>query len=100
MKLADLRKLSIKQNTRICFALAGGLECVITEHGVAQVPGLRAVPAFNLENELASAREFRFEPVGVTDRKHPAASRSLTREEVARLLGPSSATAAAEHEDE
>ena len=46
MKLADLRKLSIKQKTRIHFALAGGLECVITEHGIAQVPGLRGAPEY------------------------------------------------------
>ena len=100
MKLADLRKLSIKQKTRIHFAVAGGLECVITEHGVAQVPGLRGIPAFNLESELASAREFRFEPAGEQDRKHPEPTRSLTRDEVARLLGPASATAPTEHEDE
>ncbi|MGB9454560.1 MAG: hypothetical protein WCB12_00820 [Bryobacteraceae bacterium] len=100
MKLADLRKLSIKQKTRICFTVAGGLECVITEHGIAQVPGLRGAPAFNLESELAAAREFRFEPVAEQDSKHPEPTRSLTRDEVARLLGPASATAAADHEDE
>ncbi|MGB7759168.1 MAG: hypothetical protein WBL61_05020 [Bryobacteraceae bacterium] len=99
MKLADLRKLSIKRETRICFAVADGLECVITEHGIAQVPGLRGAPKFNLEGELAAAREFRFEPAGAADRKHAAPTRLLTRDEVARLLGPASA-AASEHEDE
>ena len=101
MKLAELRKFSIKQKTRIHFALAGGLECVITEHGLAQIPGLHGAPQFDLESELAAAREFRFEPAVQSDRKHPAPIRTLTREEVARLLGPASATAAsAEHEDE
>jgi len=101
MKLADLRKLSIKQKTRISSALGGGLECVITEHGIAQVPGLRGAPQFNLESELATAREFRLEPAGEPDRKHPAPTRSLTRDELARLLGPASAAAsAAEHEDD
>ncbi len=100
MKLADLRKLSIKQKTRIHFAMAGGLECVITEHGIAQVPALHGIPAFNLESELASAREFRFEPADEQDHKHPAPTRSLTRDEVVRMLGPASATAAADHEDE
>jgi hypothetical protein len=62
---------------------------------------LRGVPKFNLESELAAVREFRFEPAGEPDRKHPAPIRSLTRDEVARLLGPASATAsAAQHEDE
>jgi len=100
MKLADLRKLSIKQKTRILFPVAGGLECVITEHGIAQVPGLRGAPAFNLESELAAAREFRFELAGELDRKHAAPPRTLTRDQVAGMLGPASATAAAEHEDE
>ena len=100
MKLADLRKLSVKQKTRIRFTLTGGLECVITEHGLAQVPGLNKAPSFNLETELASAREFRFEAAAEPDRKHPSPIRSLTRDEVASLLGPSSATATAEHEDE
>jgi hypothetical protein len=100
MKLADLRKLSIKQKTRIHFGVTGGLECVITEHGLAQVPGLRGAPAFNLDSELAAAHEFRFEPAGEPDRKHPAPIRTLTRDEVTRLLGPASATAAAEHDDD
>jgi len=99
MTLADLRKLSIKRETRIRFAVTGGLECVITERGIAHVPGLRGVPEFNLESELGAAREFFFEPAQQTDRKHAAASRALTRAEVAQLLGPASATAA-EHEDE
>jgi len=100
MKLADLRKLSVKQRTRIHFAVTGGLECVITEHGVAQVPGLNKPPTFNLETELAAAREFRFEPAGSADRKSPSTARSLTRDEVAGLLGPTSAAAPVEHEDE
>jgi len=100
MKLADLRKLSIKEKSRIRFSICDGLECVITEHGVAQVPGLRGIPGLNLETELASAREFRIEPVAVAGRKQTPAPRSLTRPEVEKLLGPATATAAAEHEDE
>ncbi|MGO9230227.1 MAG: hypothetical protein ACLQKA_13615 [Bryobacteraceae bacterium] len=98
MKLADLRKLSIKQEMRICFAVAGGLECVVTERGIAQVPGLRGTPGFDLERELAAARQFRFEPAHQPDRKQTAPARLLTRDEVVRLLGPASATA--EHDDE
>ena len=52
MKLADLRKLSIKKQLRIRFRLKNGMECVINEHGVAQVPALQAPPEFNLEEEL------------------------------------------------
>jgi hypothetical protein len=100
MKLADLRKLSIKQEMRIHFAVVGGLECVITERGIAQVPGLHGAPAFDLERELDRAREFRFEPARQPDRKHTAPVRVHTRDEVVRLLAPASATTAAEHEDE
>jgi len=99
MKLADLRRLSVKQRTRIHFKLSDGMECVITEHGIAQVPGLRGIPAFNLEDELAAAREFRLERAGAPDRKDAPETRSLTREEVACLVGPSSA-AATEREEE
>jgi len=54
MNLGDLRKLAIRQQTRIRFSLANGMECVVNEHGVAQVPDLKGVPNFNLEQELAS----------------------------------------------
>ena len=100
MKLADLRRLSVKQKTRICFALAGGLECVITEHGIARVPGLRGVPQFNLEDDLAAAGEFRFEPAGEADRDRPAQGRLLSRDEVALLLDPASAAPRADQEEE
>jgi len=101
MKLADVRKLAIKQRSRIHFAIAGGLECVVTEHGIAQVPGLREVPRFNLETELAASREFRLEPVAVQERNRPSQARTLTRQEVEAMLGPVTAAAsAAEHEEE
>jgi hypothetical protein len=99
MKLADLRKLSIRQNLRIRFQLSNGLECVITEHGIAQVPALRRVPDFNLEQELLSIGEFVLEPAGDPAGKRPAAPRRLSREEMASLVAiPGSSSA--EHEDE
>ena len=97
MKLADVRKLSIRKNLKIRFALANGLECIVTEHGVAQVAGLRGVPDFNLEQEFASASTFILEPVK-TDKKHPVQPRPVGREELTALTtaGPS----AAAHEEE
>ena len=59
MKLGDLRKLAIRRQTRIRFPLANGLECVVNEHGVAQVPALNSIPDFNLERELAELSEVR-----------------------------------------
>ena len=68
MTLGDLRKFAIRQQTRIRFQLANGLECVVTEHGVAEVPGLKHVPDFNLEQELAGAQNFALDalPPGLT----------------------------------
>ena len=58
MKLADLRKLSIRKHIKIRFQLGNGMECVITEHGLAQIPALRRTPDFNVEQELSSVAEF------------------------------------------
>ncbi len=46
MKLADLRKLSIKKQVRIRFRFRNGMECVINEHGIAQVPALNSDSGF------------------------------------------------------
>ena len=99
MKLADLRKLSIRQQVKIHFRLQNGMECVISEHGVAHVPGLHAIPDFNLENELESAGEFLLEPVAPADKKHPARPRKLDRAGLSALTGAAPA-AHEEHEDE
>ena len=52
MKLLDLRKLAVRQQFRIRFQVSNGLDCVVNQHGVAQVPALRGIPDFNLEKEL------------------------------------------------
>lgn len=102
MTLADLRKLSIKKQTRIRFVLPNGMECVITQHGIAQVPALQGVPDFNLERDLASVSQFLLEPAVAEQKKNPANSRSVSREELASMASASAAAAPAhdEHEDE
>jgi hypothetical protein len=101
MRLADLRKLSIRQQSRIRFSIRNGMECIVSEHGVAQVPGLTGVPDFNLEEELAAAGEFHLEAIAVPGRKDPPRQRVLNREQLAALAasGPLAA-AASDHEDE
>src|SRR5215510_13396658 len=86
MRLADLRKLTIKQQIRIRFTLPNGMECVITEHGIAQVPALRSVPDFNLERDLESVGQFSLESVSAGSRKKTA-PRLVTREQLASLAG-------------
>jgi hypothetical protein len=99
MKLGDLRKLAIRQQTRIRFPLANGLECVVNEHGVAQVPDLKSIPDFNLENELMAVRMFQLDTL-TTDPKFPVKSRSVRREELATLTDGSPTSETPDHEDE
>jgi hypothetical protein len=104
VKLADLRKLSIRQQLRIGFHLANGQECVVNERGVAEVPGLDHIPDFNLEQELASATEFTLDPAGAhvqTGRKAAPQARRIGRGELDTMLAPVSPGAAApDHEEE
>jgi hypothetical protein len=95
MTLGDLRKLSIKQQIKIHFRLQNGMECIVNEHGVAQVPGLRGIPGFNLEEELAQAPEFLLEP------RAPAPSRPIRRDELSAMAAASpSAAPVPDHDDE
>lgn len=102
MTLADLRKLSIKKQYRIRFVLANGMECVVNQHGIAQVPALKGIPDFNLEQELSSVGEFLLEPAVVSDKKNAPKSRTVGREELAAMTGASGAAAHGhdEHEEE
>lgn len=102
MKLADLRKLAIRKQTRIRFALRNGLECVITERGVAAVPTLKSVPDFNLEEELASAASFLLDPVVHTGKKNQPAPKStpVSRDELAGMAAGGPAAEAPSHDDE
>jgi hypothetical protein len=100
MKLADLRKLCVRQNLRIRFQLPNGLECVMTEQGVARVPALSGTPDFNLERELVSIGEFVLESAAPAARKTPDPPRHLRREELESLAAPQGAAAGADREDE
>ena len=94
MKLLDLRKAAIREQAKIHFRLRNGMECVVSEHGVAQVPGLHGKPEFNLEEELAAAGEFLVEP------RPPKAPRKLRPAEMESIVAAAPAAAAHDHEDE
>lgn len=102
MKLSDIRKVAVKTNVRIRFHLPNGMECVLDEHGIARIPGLKSIPDFNLEEQFAGVERFLLEPVLQARAKAPAVVRKLSRAELAALAAPQSALAghAAEHEDE
>jgi len=95
MKLADLRRLTIKKRLKIHFRVKNGMECIVNEQGIATVPALKAVPDFNLEEELASAAEFLIEAAP------PAPARTVARAEMMSMAAASPAAAAAhDHDDE
>jgi hypothetical protein len=103
MNLADLRRFTIRKESRISFRLRNGLECVVTDQGVAQVPELKSAPDFNLEEELGFATEFVVESAGPApaDKKTAVKPRRLTRDELAGLVAASPAAAAVhDHDDE
>lgn len=95
MKLADLRRVAIKTGVRFRFPLSNGLECVLNEHGIAEIPALKAVPDFDLEDELARAAQFTMEPAAVEKNKNRP--QVFSREQLAALVAPK--TAAAAHDD-
>jgi hypothetical protein len=97
VKLADLRKLTIRRQARIRFPLANGMECSLDEHGVARVAALKGVPDFNLEQELAAVKEFQLDTL-TADPKLAVKTRTLRREELAALADAS--PAAGETHDE
>ena len=101
MRLLDLRKVTVKKNLRIRFSLSNGMECVVNEHGIAQVPALHSVPAFNLEDEFRQAQTFHVEPATVEKEKVRAKPRQYTREEMVELAtaGPGTESAHDDHED-
>jgi len=102
VKLSDLRKITVKKHLRVRFPLSNGMECVVNEHGIAQVPALRAVPAFSLEQELVGVQAFLVEPVdaGEKDKGKPKARR-YTRDEMVAWATDGSGIEAThdEHED-
>jgi hypothetical protein len=86
VKLNDVRKLTIKKQLRVRFALANGMECIVNEHGLAKVSALQSPPSFNLEEEFSRAPQFVIETVGdssrVKDRGRP---QTLSREQLEAL---------------
>jgi len=101
MKLVDLRKHSIKKQLKVRFRLRNGMDCVVNELGVAQVPGLDRVPDFNLEQELEAATVFVLEPLNAGEKNAPK-PRTVSREEIATLVaaGPVATGHHDDHDDE
>ena len=99
MKLGDLRKFAIRQQTRVRFPLANGMECVVNEQGIAQVPALTRIPNFNLDQELAAAQSFQLDTL-VADPKAPIKIRTVRRDELSALTDGAPAVEVHDHDDE
>ena len=93
MRLNDARRLAIKQQVAVRFALSNGGECVIDHHGLARVPGLAGPTEIRLEVEFDGAQQFRIEESGRV--------RVLTRAELETMTASGSEVvhAAADHEE-
>ena len=104
MTLVDLRKLAIRKQSKIRFTLRNGMECVISEDGIARVPALKSVPEFNLEQELAGATAFLVEGVVPAGTKNPQKPKPVPfgRQELAAMAldAPGGAAVHDEHDDE
>jgi hypothetical protein len=100
MKLADLRKLTIRKQVRIRFQLKNGMECVINERGVAQVPALQAPPEFDLEEELSGAAAFLVDQVVTPGTRIAPKPSSITRDQLAAMTAEGPAAHAHDDHDE
>jgi len=63
------------------------------------VPALHSIPDFNLEQELAEARQFHLDAL-TADPKIPIKTSALRREELAALTGGGPAVEVHDHDDE
>jgi hypothetical protein len=97
VKLLDIRKLAIRQQVRVRFRLANGMECVVDEHGVSRVPGLKAPPDFNVEDEFSRADRFDVEPVAAKAKDRKA--KTVSRHELEVLAAPAPAAAVHDHDE-
>jgi hypothetical protein len=103
MTLVDLRKLAIRRQSKIRFNLRNGMECVMSEDGIARVPELKSVPDFNLEQELAAANTFVMEaaiPAGTKHSKPGPASLGRTEMTALALDSPAASVPHDEHDDD
>jgi hypothetical protein len=99
MKLNDVRRMTVRRQVKVRFALPGGAECVIDEHGLGRVPQLDRPPEFSMEEEFGRATEFVVEPARVGTGGGKSQLRKLTRPELEELVGPGGPSREADHEE-
>lgn len=88
--------MAIRKQTRVLFKLSNGQECVVNEHGLARIPGIRDVPSTNIEDELAQITEARLESANAGTK---TSLRTVTRAELESLISAQPVAAADAHDE-
>lgn len=96
MNLADLRRFCVKQRSRIRFSLENGMDCVISEQGICQIPALQAPPSFKLDEQLDRISAFVIETASGKDR---TSTRTVSRTDLEVLTAGGELPTHVEHED-
>ena len=72
------------------------MECIITEHGVCQIPALKAPPVFQLDDQFAKAAFFVVESA---DAKGQPTSRKLDRSQLESLTATRESAVLVDHDE-
>ena len=72
------------------------VDILVNEDGIARIPGIREIPALNLEDEFARAGEVQLEAVG---RLPAAVPRTVKRAELERLVSAHPGAEPDEHDE-
>lgn len=77
MTLLDLRRYAIRRRVRVGFSSPGAGECIVSEHGLLQIPSLAGVPGFQFDSSLAGVERFVLTPVEESGRPQTISRRHL-----------------------
>ncbi|MCX6620149.1 MAG: hypothetical protein NTY38_03545 [Acidobacteria bacterium] len=86
----------MKQRSRIRFPLDNGMECIITEQGICQIPALQAPPQFQFDELFAKVTAFFIES---PDGKDRTTSRKLSRTELESLTAGGELAVHVDHDE-
>ncbi len=99
MRLNDVRRMTVRRQMRVTFALAGGSDCVIDEHGLGKAPARTGPPDFNMEEEFGRATEFLVEPARLGAGRAKSQPQKLTRRQLEELVGPGGPVVETDHDE-
>ncbi len=90
LKLNDLRRYAVLNDTTITFRDAAGREARVASSGVAEIPGISGQPPYGISELLATSDQFEL--------SGKEGGRRLNRAAMMELVVKSAPTAAAHHE--